>query len=167
MRLRTSIPPVLVLLLLLVAPCAGAQDQRTELHQLFDDYWEAALEANPLSATAVGAHQYNHRLPEVTVAEFERRRAQQQAFLDRLHAIDPEELDPDDRINHAILDRQLQEAIRVAQFRAYYMPLRNWGDFHTSFPELGDRMPFRTVQDYENYIARLRGFRQYATSTSN
>ena len=42
------------------------------------------------------------------------------------------------------------------------MPITDRYGFHIEFPELPRNLQFKTVEDYENYIARLRGFDAYA-----
>ncbi len=41
------------------------------------------------------------------------------------------------------------------------MPITNRSGFHVSFPELPLQVPLDTVQDYENYVARLAAFDRY------
>ncbi|HND56082.1 MAG TPA: DUF885 domain-containing protein, partial [Pirellulaceae bacterium] len=45
---------------------------------------------------------------------------------------------------------------------AHLVPITNREGFHVSFPQLGKQVPLETLADYENYIARLRGFATYA-----
>jgi uncharacterized protein (DUF885 family) len=153
----------LIPFLILAGPFAAvAQDAGNELNALFEEAWAFQLEEDPLLATRVGEHRHNDRLPSVTVADEERRLAAQQAFLDRLHAIDREALDREDQISYDIFDRQLRDGISEAEHRGYYMPITNRSGFHISFVQLGEQVPLRSVRDYENYIARLEGFRDYA-----
>ncbi|HEX2188638.1 MAG TPA: DUF885 domain-containing protein, partial [Longimicrobiaceae bacterium] len=42
------------------------------------------------------------------------------------------------------------------------IPITNREGFHTYFPELPERVPLATVEDYDNYVARLNAFRAYA-----
>lgn len=165
MKNLTAPPPfraVLIAAALMLALPAAAQDPAAELHRLFEDYWEFTLQENPLFATAVGVHRYNDRLPEVTVEDILRRNEARRAFLARLHAIDRERLEHQDRVSYGIFARRLGDAIAETDLGGFYMPITNRSGFHISFPELGRRMPFRNVTDYENYIARLRQFARYA-----
>jgi uncharacterized protein (DUF885 family) len=41
------------------------------------------------------------------------------------------------------------------------MPITDRNGFHIEFPELPRNLQFRTVEDYENYIARLSAFDEY------
>jgi uncharacterized protein (DUF885 family) len=159
---RLHLRVFLIGLIVSLGATAQAQDPEAELHRLFDEYWEFTLEENPLSATAVGVHRYNDRLPSVTVADILRRNETRREFLARLQAIDRAAFGHQDRVSYGMLERLLSDSIRETDLGGYYMPITNRGGFHVSFPELGRRMPFRTVGDYENYIARLRGFEQYA-----
>ena len=50
------------------APAAAApQDETARLHDLFRRAWEEGLKENPLTATYVGRHEYDDRLPEATL----------------------------------------------------------------------------------------------------
>ncbi|HYW08915.1 MAG TPA: DUF885 domain-containing protein, partial [Longimicrobium sp.] len=80
----------------------------------------------------------------------------------RLRAIPRDSLNGRDRRNYDIFLRSASEAIEDAGFDAHLIPITNREGFHTFFPELPSRVPLATVRDYQDYIARLRGFRAYA-----
>lgn len=153
---------LLPFLLLAVPALSHAQDPAERLHALFDEAWAFQLEEDPLLATRVGEHRYNDRLPSVTVADHERRLAAQEAFLERLRAIDREALGREDRISYDIFERLLRDNVSELRYRGYLMPITNRSGFHISFVQLGEQVPLRTVRNYENYIARLGAFREYA-----
>jgi uncharacterized protein (DUF885 family) len=132
------------------------------LEQLFADYWRYALEEDPLYATQVGEHRYNHRLPSVSVADQQRRLAREQEFRARLETIDRDALREDDHVNYDVFARLRNDRIAELEHRSYLMPITSRTGFHVSFPELWERVPLSTVRDYENYIARLQGFHDYA-----
>jgi uncharacterized protein (DUF885 family) len=143
-------------------PLAQSADPAAQLHQLFDEHWAFTLEQNPLFATRVGEHRYNHLLPSVSVEDARHRQEHARNILARLESIDRGALSAQDRLNYDIFARQLRDGIREAEFESYYMPITSRGGFHISFPELGQQVPMANVRDYENYIARLRAFRAYA-----
>jgi uncharacterized protein (DUF885 family) len=133
-----------------------------QLEQLFADHWEFTLRESPLFATAVGDHRFNDRLGEVTVEAQQRRAARQREFLDRLERIERDALPREQQVSYDIFRQQREDALRGHEFRAYLMPITNREGFHTSFPQLHERVPLNTVRDYENYIARLRDFHRFA-----
>jgi uncharacterized protein (DUF885 family) len=131
------------------------------LEQLFADHWDFTMREFPLFATAVGDHRFNDRLGEVTAASQQRRAERQREFLERLEAIDRGALSREEQISYDIFRLQREDALAQHGFRAYLMPITNREGFHTSFPQLHERVPLNTVADYENLLARLRDFPRY------
>ena len=64
-------------------------------------------------------------------------------------------------MNYDIFARLKRDAIAEYEFRADLLPITNRSGFHISFPELPLEMPLVTVQDYDNYTARLVAFSQF------
>lgn len=151
-------------LLCCVAELAPAAEPTApeQLHTLLADSWESDMNESPLFATAVGDHRANDKLDRVTLADEARRAERDRDFLARWEAIPRDELTGMDRVNYDIFGRGLREAIAEREFATYLMPINNRGGFHVSFPELRREVPLVTTKDYENYIARLAAFRQYA-----
>ncbi len=77
------------------------------------DYWEAALEADPLLATAVGDRRYDDRMPDATPSGIATTRARAGVLLARLEAIDASALPPADRITASVLRESLGGDIAV------------------------------------------------------
>ena len=146
---------------LLMTPLRAASPA-DELAKLFDDSWQYTLVEDPLAATHYGDHRYDDRLPRETLADHARHAEADRKLLARLKAIDRGQLARDDQISYDIFRRLKRDAIAEHEFGAYLMPITNRSGFHVEFPELPRTLPFVTVRDYENYISRLRAFRQYA-----
>jgi uncharacterized protein (DUF885 family) len=133
----------------------------TELQQLLNDEWEFRLKEDPLFATDVGDHRYDDRLPSVTEADYQRRLDQARSFLDQSGEIDRAQLARSDQLNLDIFRRVKQDDIAELEYRSYLMPIDRMGGFQTNFAELPNFLAFESAQDYENFIARLRGFKEY------
>ena len=149
----------------LLTPCSHVRAQESateEFATLVNQMWQFRLEQAPLFATSVGEHRYNDRLSAVSRADSERRNAAQVAFLERLDQIHRVELSASDRINYDILHRQITDGLAEFAFGSHFMPITQRRGFHISFPELPRDVPLGTLTDYENYIARLRAFGDYA-----
>ena len=147
----------------MVVACAPQPEQGSvdDLHALFDEAWDYQMKENPMWATAVGIHEYNDQLPSLTIEDEQRRAEYYQGVLDRLHAIDREGLDAAERINYDMFERRLSDWLTGFEFKEYLIPITAESGFHTGFARLPERVPLRTVQDYENYIARLRAYPLY------
>jgi uncharacterized protein (DUF885 family) len=133
----------------------------TRLHALFDRNWETRLKESPTFATSVGRHEYDDRLPSVTMADLERRQAQRKATLAALAKIDRAKLPASEQVNYDIFKRQINESIESFDFGDYEMPINADSGFHSSFSRLAKDMPLATVKDYENYISRLKAWPRY------
>jgi uncharacterized protein (DUF885 family) len=133
-----------------------------KFQELLREAWEFRLRENPLLATDVGDHRFDDRLPSVGLADEERRRTAHETFLRRWREIPRSELEPEERIDYDIFGLLEKNRLEEFRFHTYLMPITNRSGFHVSFPQLHERVPLRTVRDYENYISRLRGFLTYA-----
>ncbi|HEX5727329.1 MAG TPA: DUF885 domain-containing protein [Longimicrobiaceae bacterium] len=161
--MKTQFALLLALTLVpLLAAQASAQTPSEQLRQLFADEWEWTLRENPVFATSFGDRRWNERLPQVALADQRRRLDENRAFLARLRAIPRDALTPVERVNYDIFAFVKQNEVRDAELLDYLFPITNREGFHTFFPELPDRVPLRTAEDYRAYTARLRAFRAYA-----
>jgi uncharacterized protein (DUF885 family) len=158
--------PLLLAGMLAAAPARGAQAEAAapaaRLHALLAEAWAYQLSEDPLLATQVGDNRYNDRLPSMTVADFVRRGAWWRGALERLHAIDRARLGRTDRVSYELIERQASETLTELHFKTYRTLITAEGGFHSDFARAGAEMPFVTVRDYDNYIARMRAFPLYA-----
>jgi uncharacterized protein (DUF885 family) len=139
-----------------------AQDSPSEkLQSLLDDSWEFGMAEDPLFATHAGDNRYNDRLPSETLSDQARRADAQQQYLQRLESIPRDKLSRAEQVNYDIFARQRRDNVSEFQFLSHLAPITNRSGFHVSFPELPKHMPLATVEDYENYIARLNAFEQF------
>ena len=119
------------------------------------------MREDPLLATQAGDRRYNDRLPSVSLADIERRAAADRKFLAQLEAIDRAQLNRQDQINYDVFSRLRSDGLREYELRAYLMPITNREGFHIFFADLPKQTPLDTLDDYENYLARLNAFPRY------
>ena len=157
-------PPPLLLIAAWVVLAAGplrAQSAEERLEALFDEDWEFTLREDPLFATDVGDARYNDRLGSALPEDFDRRAAHTREVIEKLAAIDRGSLGPAALVNYDIFERQKRYDLAEYEFGDYLQPITNRTGFHISFPELAQNVPLQTVEDYENYVARLAAFRAF------
>ncbi len=140
----------------------GADDPASQLNALLEESWQFTLTEDPLFATHAGDARFNDRLPRETLADQARRNQHERDVLKRLEAIPRDKLSRPEQVNYDIFRRQRQDGISEFEFQSYLMPITNRSGFHVSFPELPKHTPLLTLKDYENYVARLRAFKQFA-----
>ncbi len=161
---RSKLRRLSACLALLTLPSAACRVDRNPggaaatLDGLLREVWEFELEADPLFATSTGDTRYNDRLPDVSL-EAERARADaRRAFLATLEQVDRAALDAQRRISLDVQARDLRDRIAEYDLGGLLVPLTADDGFHISFAQLPAGMPFGTVADYDNYLARLRAF---------
>lgn len=145
-----------------IGATTAASTASEQFAELLDDAWQFDLVENPLSATESGDHRYDDKLPKVSLADSQRRNVATREFLERLERIDRGALTPAEQVSYDIFGRQQRLSLEAFDFGAHLMPITDRYGFHIEFPELPRNLQFNTVADYENYIARLRGFNDYA-----
>ena len=131
------------------------------LHQLFEDEWRHNMATHPLSATQKGISDFDHRMPSATPEFYAQQTVQDQAFLDRLQAIDPANLSVEDQLNYDLFKFVINNRVDEANFRSYRIPMVSDYGFYNGFMRIHEAMPFKTTEDYDRYIARLMDVPRY------
>lgn len=138
------------------APAAAQDSAATQaFHRLLDEHYAWLLRENPTYATALGVHDYDDRLPDLSPEARERSVGQARAFLARVEAIPADQLSEADRVTRAILRRQLGEQVEAWRFGQRDMLFTTYDGWHQSFAGLARNLPFRTRADYESYLTRI------------
>ncbi len=132
------------------------------LHQLFEDYFDNSLELNPTFATFIGDNRFNNAFANDISPEWRATaKALEQDALQRLAAIDPALLSDEDRLSYVIFGSDREMELADYEFDAHLMPITQFRGAHISFVQLGSGAglhPFRTVQDYDDFLSRIDGF---------
>ena len=137
-----------------VAPAVQARIRA--LHTLLDEQWEYTLRTTPEFASILGDRRYNDQLNDYSPAAVERDLAATRRFAARFAAIDTSGFPEQERLNSELMLRNLRTTLDDAHFREWEMPVNQMNGIHIDLPQLVTSLPFATVKDYDDYIARLR-----------
>ena len=152
---------LLILSSLLALPGAGAQApasldaRRAQLRQAIDEEWEFVMKTHPEFATYIGDSRFNDRLEDRSAAAAERDTQHALAEIRIFEAIDTQGFPDAEALNKAMMLRELHEDVEAAKFRPWETPVNQMNGDHLDLAALATQMPFDTVKDYENYVARL------------
>jgi uncharacterized protein (DUF885 family) len=99
-------------------------------------------------------------LPHVDARSQQARLAYWQDVLRQLDTIKPAELSALDRVNYAVYRAQIASLADALRFREYEQPVNADSAFWTNLT-YGARNPFKTAQEYRNYITLLHAYPRY------
>ena len=129
-----------------------------ELDQLYADYWEANLKLNPINATFIGDARYNAELPNFFAADYRKQVHElNRNWLDKALALDGTRLEGPGRISYEIFVRERELALESEKYPVWMLPIDQFNNVATFFPMLGSgtsAQPFKTVEDYDNWLKR-------------
>ncbi len=126
------------------------------LTDFFKQTFEERLRDDPEFATTVGRHEYDDHWTDRSVAARAQRRAHIERRLEQLNAFPAASLAGQDRLTVRLLQFDFRSRLEVDEVETHLLPIGQLLGFHNDVYRIIDRMPARTVHDYENLLARLR-----------
>ena len=138
------------------------------LAALFEAYSEEEARLFPLGATSQGDNRYNDQLPnDQTQTQRQLVRDFYQRYLARLGQVNRAGLGASDQTSYDILTYSLNQRLAGYTFNNWMMPFNQFGGLPATLAQLGagtGAQPFKTVRDYDNWLARLSQFPVWADS---
>ncbi len=139
----------------------SAETESKNFAKLVDDIWQFEVHTSPLLATSEGVEGYNHLLPDLSADNLKHLHDKRLAYFAQLEAIDQSNLTREEQITLHMQKYRLKNAISEYQFNAHWVPITSEYGFHSAIAGLPNTMPFKQVEDYDNYIARLAALETY------
>jgi len=136
------------------------------LAALFTNYWEEQARLYPLQATSQGDNRFNDQLPNSGTRAF---RAQQRRLYERyqgqLAHIDRSRLTAADQTSYDVFAYEMTSRLASLKQPTWTMPFTQFSGLPIDLAQLGagtGAQPFKTVADYDNWLARVRQFPVWA-----
>ncbi|HZV35768.1 MAG TPA: DUF885 domain-containing protein [Verrucomicrobiae bacterium] len=128
------------------------------LKELFSINWDYLMNEYPEWGTDVGYPGQNRRWTDNSLEAIERRKHDKEIPLKVLKTIDRSKLDAGDQLNYDLFKRNLEQSIEGDRFKGEYLAITQLGGVQQEVPQMLEvLMPHRSVQDYEDILARLKG----------
>ena len=143
---------------------ASHENDAVPLNRLYEDYWEFILKENPTFATYLGDHRYDNWLEDVSSEAYEKRVDRIRQFLSELRRFN-KPTKRENQLNYDLFKRELALQIEGAKYHPYLLALTQQTGPHIDLPQLTTYHPFKTLQDYVNYVSRLTQFRRVFDQT--
>jgi uncharacterized protein (DUF885 family) len=167
-------PGLALFVALLLVGCASAPpvqsppprpDPDAALAAMFEEFYQESLRLSPISATFVGDPRYNAGFDNpASYAYLDAQKSLQERYLARARDFDPEKLAAPSRLSWEMFVRDRTLALEGFRFPNELLPIDQMQSLANLFATLGSGSgahPFRTVKDYDDFLARSREFVQW------
>lgn len=135
------------------SPLAGRRDA---LNKLLAEEWESELKESPEMATMIGDYRYNDKLSDASIQHIRENAEKSRQWLARFEAIDTAGFPEQERLNQALMVRNLREGLEGYQLKTWEMPVSQMSGVHLDIAQFVPLIPFTTTKQYEDYLARLK-----------
>ena len=139
-----------------------------DLNGLFGQYWDKQSRLDPLAATGQGDNRFNAILPnDQTQAWRDTLGAFYQQYLGRLEKYDRNALDDNDKISYDIFQYEMRQRLAGLKLNTWMLPFQQFWGLPLTLGQYGSgqgNQPFKTVQDYDNWLGRVHGYTLWADS---
>ena len=132
-------------------------DENIKFIEFLESDWEQTLINNPLFATYTGDKRFNDKINPNTINQFNKDRDADLESLKKLKTINPDKLSGDNKLNYKLKKFDIESDLSLSQFPIYYLRLNQRGGIQ-SFYETGNRLVYRTKNDYYDWLNRLDQF---------
>ncbi|PJA12947.1 MAG: DUF885 domain-containing protein [Elusimicrobia bacterium CG_4_10_14_0_2_um_filter_63_34] len=154
----------LALMMSLFAAGVRAETAGDRLRALLAEEWEYAMRDSPVRASQLGDSRYGALWRDLSEEAFEKRHAHVRELLARLDAFEEAELQPSERDDLRLFRAEVRDQEQDLRYGLHLLPVNQRGGLQT-LDYLTDVLPFETVRDYEDWIARMRAFPRLVDQT--
>ncbi|HTO88569.1 MAG TPA: DUF885 family protein [Thermoanaerobaculia bacterium] len=137
-------------------PAGDVEARRKAFQSLLAEQWEYTLSHSPEFASILGDKRWNDKVSDFSQKAIDDDLAKTREFLGRFEAIDPTGFPDQEALTRTLLVRAFKEELDNAHFKNWEMPVSQIGGIHLGAAQLVTLLPFDSVKDYDDYIARLK-----------
>ena len=142
--------------------CLASQLARPQsIDSFFKETFEEWIRLNPELATNFGRHEYDDRWADWSKAGRDQRRKFYEQRIETLKRWPAANLTPSQSMTSRLVLYDFQSRLDAMDLEDMLFRVGQQNGLHTRVYTVIDRMPARTVHDYENIIARLRAMPAY------
>ena len=148
------------LLLIVVSINVYAGDNSQAFQAILEREWDFRVNEFPSLARKNGIKDKSHLITHVSEKDQLRRYEFWKQIKHELAAISCENLEREECINFRMFGRQMHQFLADYETRAYLIPFNSdWG-FYLSWSRWGEETDFKSIEDYDAYLSRLKALPQ-------
>ncbi len=164
---------LLLMLCIITASLQSCQKEKGEtskkedekLKTILENYYQERLKLFPLEATSAGDNRYNNLLPNDLSDDYIAKiKAFFTKYKEELAKFDDSTLSENDKLSKAILAWECDANLEALTFRKDLMPINQFEGMPLMIGQYASgssAQPFKTVEDYNNWLERLNGFNDW------
>lgn len=143
--------------------------ENMEFNQLLKDYNEGKLQLNPVNATFAGDNRFNDQFPNTLSDEYQAKSNEFfKNFKAKLSSFKDADLTESQQMSKAVLDWDCDMALAQASYKNdLLMPINQMWTINLTIGQLASgssAQPFKTVEDYDNWLSRLDKYNTWLQS---
>ena len=143
--------------------------ENTEFNQLLKDYNEGKLQLNPVNATFAGDNRFNDQFPNTLSDEYQAKSNEFfKNYKEKLNNFKDADLNESQQMSKAVLDWDCDMALAQASYKNdLLMPINQMWTINLTMGQLASgssAQPFKTVEDYDNWLSRLDKYNTWLQS---
>jgi uncharacterized protein (DUF885 family) len=135
---------------------------KIDISKIFENYWEDRLKLYPLDATQQGDNRYNALLVNDQTQGFrDSLSIFYRKYLKEISKVKREQLNENDKLSYDIFIYELNIQLLGLKTNQWMMPFSQFSGLPITMGQLGSGdgfQPFKTKEDYSNWLKRLDGF---------
>lgn len=154
----------LILFTLVFTACADKTSEKElpPISEVYDSFYEGSLALNPLFGNFYGINRYFDVLPNNLTDEFRAKEvAHYQDHLDKIQQYNRAQLSTSDQLNYDIIVWYAKNKLSANHDFVKYLPIDQFNSVNLYVGQIASGssvQPFVTVQDYNNWIKRLKDY---------
>ncbi len=129
---------------------------------LVDQFFKDSLQLNPISATFVGVNDYNDQFGGSLTEEYLKQRHELNSrYLKAVKGVKRSALSEPLKLSYDMFSYDRNIALVAETFPEHFLPMNQFYSTVFTMVQLGSgesAQPFKTVEDYQNWLSRLAGF---------
>ena len=130
-----------------------------KLAQLIQEHEKFYLQSSPFNQPERAGN--NAKLPDLSASSLLSKYQQRLKIYQKLVKLSPDKLSQENQINLSVLAYSIKNQLDNYTNNEHYMPLTAESGFHVWIANIAKQVDFKTVEDYQDYLARLKALPKY------
>ena len=164
--MKTVIQTLSFLSLFILLSGSSSIDENERFLSLLDEEWHYELSQRPVYATAMGEKGYETKWQDLSLEAINLRKTHSVELLEKVQAFNPKKLTKDNQLNLRLFQQLTEIEIETSEYKRHLLPFSHRGGIQLAHED-AEVLPLDTVEDYQNWIGRLKNLDRRIKQTIN